>query len=158
MQCHGFTCALAGFTVAYKQTNPQKKLTVPNVGLSIDARFAPAIFTGATVGLYLLGAVRLHVPLMAMQGIMVAWVFLRFFQTKEDSVRGDPSDNFTFADLFPSNLQVCPVLVCRCYHHVSLSLPRQTPLLHRLARPLVGGFCWLDAHHPGNTHIVSCNT
>lgn len=105
MQCNGFTCALAGFTVAYKQTNPQKKLTAPILGVSIDARFAPAIFTSVTVALHLLGAVGLHVPLMAMQGILVAWVFLRFFQTKED-VRGDPSDNFTFADLFPSNLQV----------------------------------------------------
>eukprot|EP00036_Acanthoecidae_sp_10tr_P007520 CAMPEP_0182921816 /NCGR_PEP_ID=MMETSP0105_2-20130417/4386_1 /TAXON_ID=81532 ORGANISM="Acanthoeca-like sp., Strain 10tr" /NCGR_SAMPLE_ID=MMETSP0105_2 /ASSEMBLY_ACC=CAM_ASM_000205 /LENGTH=326 /DNA_ID=CAMNT_0025059371 /DNA_START=102 /DNA_END=1082 /DNA_ORIENTATION=- len=104
VQCHGFTCALAGFTVAYKQTNPQKKLSVSNFGVSIDARLAPALFTLATIVVYLGGLVGSHVPLMAMSGTFVSWVFLRFFQTKED-VRGDPSDNFTFADLFPQNLQ-----------------------------------------------------
>merc|ERR1711988_1422897 len=40
--------------------------------------------------------------LFAFNGILVAWVYLRYYQPREASTAGDPSADFTFAALFPA--------------------------------------------------------
>jgi hypothetical protein len=99
---NGFWCVLAGYLVAFKQVNPQRKFAL--AGVSVDCRLGPVILLSAATGLWLGGVLGAAVPMMAFHGIWVSWTYLRFYQTRDD-VQGDPGEGFTFADLFPNNMQ-----------------------------------------------------
>ena len=43
--------------------------------------------------------------LFACNGLLFAWVYLRYYQPRQDGQTGDTSSDFTFARLFPSPLQ-----------------------------------------------------
>ena len=43
--------------------------------------------------------------LFACNGLLFAWVYLRYYQPRQDGQAGDTSADFTFARLFPSPLQ-----------------------------------------------------
>ncbi|BFZ10529.1 hypothetical protein BsWGS_13568 [Bradybaena similaris] len=42
---------------------------------------------------------------MFVSGLVISWVYLRFYQKQSDGNRGDMADNFSFASFFPSQLQ-----------------------------------------------------
>jgi hypothetical protein len=41
---------------------------------------------------------------MAIYGLLISWVYCRFFKT-QDGVRGDRSETFAFASFFPEAAQ-----------------------------------------------------
>lgn len=99
---NGFWCVCAGYLVAFKQTNPQRKFA--GVGLSVDCRFGPILLLAITAGLWFGGIFARHIPIMVAHGIWVSWTYLRFYQTRDD-VQGDPGEAFAFSDLFPAPMQ-----------------------------------------------------
>jgi hypothetical protein len=38
-------------------------------------------------------------------GLLVGWIYLRFYQPKSDGIVGDASDGFSFASFFPEVVQ-----------------------------------------------------
>eukprot|EP00041_Stephanoeca_diplocostata_P005639 m.65474 g.65474 ORF g.65474 m.65474 type:complete len:347 (+) comp15919_c0_seq1:190-1230(+) len=119
LQCNGFTCVLAGYAVAYKQANPQRKFTY--MGLSIESRFGPGLLLLVTSGMYMFSFVRSHVPLMAFHGAMVAWTYLRFYQVRDD-VKGDPGEGFAFADFFPMAMQPAIIVLGNRVYNIARTL------------------------------------
>ena len=91
-------------------------------------QLGPVLLVSATLGLWLGGVLALSVPMMAFHGIWVSWTYLRFYQTRDD-VQGDPGEGFTFADLFPNNMQ--PVLsdLGLMLNHLQSRLPYRPPLV-----------------------------
>ena len=108
----GFWGVLAGYLVTFKQLYPQRKLALPGVkAVSVDCRLGPLLFCGS---LAVLAAVTSVVDgsmaIMATNGAMWSWVYLRFYQAKDGSL-GDPSESFTFVDFFPTLVQPVVSLV-----------------------------------------------
>jgi hypothetical protein len=42
---------------------------------------------------------------LVLSGIIISWVYLRFYQKKEQGSRGDMSEGFAFATFFPEPIQ-----------------------------------------------------
>jgi len=108
----GFWGVLAGYLVTLKQLFPQSKLAFPGVkALQVDCRLGPLLFCGA---LSVLAAVTTVVDgsmaIMAINGALWSWVYLRFYQAKDGSI-GDLSESFTFVDFFPALVQPVVSLV-----------------------------------------------
>ena len=58
----------------------------------------------AVLGFIFLSVIRLisyTQPIMVVSGILVSWVYLRFYQNHGKGVRGDMSESFEAATLFP---------------------------------------------------------
>lgn len=44
-------------------------------------------------------------PWLAVTGTFTAWIYLRFYQKKEQDTRGDMAESFAFATFFPEPIQ-----------------------------------------------------
>ncbi|XP_030750291.1 transmembrane protein 115 [Sitophilus oryzae] len=101
---HGLAGYIAGVSVAVKQIMPDLviiktplgKLSNRNVPLSVF--FLSLIFkiVGLVDGTY---------PTMYFLGLIVSWIYLRFYQKHSNGTRGDMADYFTFASFFPNVIQ-----------------------------------------------------
>ncbi len=49
--------------------------------------------------------VSLSYSLLALNGMFVSWVYLRFYQKRDAGGRGDLSETFAFATFFPEFMQ-----------------------------------------------------
>lgn len=67
---------------------PLGKLSNRNVPLSASL---------LTVILYLIGLLEGSYPTMFILGMLIGWIYLRFYQRHSNGSRGDTADNFTFA-------------------------------------------------------------
>jgi len=47
---------------------------------------------------------------LAVMGTLTSWIYLRFYQKKEQDSRGDMSEGFAFATFFPEPIQSVDVL------------------------------------------------
>jgi membrane associated rhomboid family serine protease len=91
-QAAGLSGVLSGLLVAYKQAIPEHRLG------PLRVKQLPFWYFVLLLALFL--ARVLHVAVyMAANGMAVAWVYLRFFCTRDG--RGDRSETFSFASFFP---------------------------------------------------------
>lgn len=107
VQIYGVVAASVAVLVAIKQYLPDSiLLTTPICRFKNTHLPAIAVFFGSVAAI--VGIVRWVAVLQMLFGIQIAWMYLRFYQVHEDGEpKGDPSDHFAWATLFPSKLQPC---------------------------------------------------
>lgn len=93
---HGLAGYIAGVAVAVKQIMPDLILIKTPLG-KITNRNIPLMVFFASVLFWLVGLLDGTYPTMFLNGILVSWTYLRFYQYHSNGTRGDMADNFTFA-------------------------------------------------------------
>jgi len=116
---HGLSGYLAGVSIAVKQVMPDHVLARTPLG-KITNRHIPLSVFGLTFILWALGAVEGSYCTMFGTGLIVSWVYLRFYQVvlktgdleseqriqvHSNGSKGDLADSFAFSTLFPNVLQ-----------------------------------------------------
>lgn len=101
---HGLPGYIAGFSVAVKQVMPDHILITSPLG-KLRNTHIPLLLLILSIVLRLVGALDGPYPFMFGWGIVVSWVYLRFYQKHSNGNRGDMAENFSFASFFPSRLQ-----------------------------------------------------
>lgn len=101
---YGLAGYIAGFSVAVKQAMPDHVLATSPFG-KLRNTHIPLLLLFVTITLRLIGLLEGPYPFMFGFGILVSWIYLRFYQKHSNGNRGDMADNFGFASFFPSQLQ-----------------------------------------------------
>ncbi|XP_076468607.1 transmembrane protein 115-like [Babylonia areolata] len=104
VQIYGLAGYIAGFCVAVKQVMPDHCVMTMPFGKLRNSHI-PLSLLSVTIVLRLMGALPGPYPIMFGWGIVVSWVYLRFYQKHTNGNRGDMGENFTFSSFFPSQLQ-----------------------------------------------------
>lgn len=93
---HGLAGYIAGFSVAVKQVMPDHVLVTSPFG-KLRNTHIPLILVTVVITLRLLGALDGPYPFMFTWGVVISWIYLRFYQKHTNGNRGDMADNFSFA-------------------------------------------------------------
>ena len=93
---HGLGGLLGGFTVAIKQIMPDTLLINTSL-LRLRQDHLPLLLVLFASLLCLIGLTDLTYVLMLLMGILIGWIYLRFFQKHKNGTRGDSSGTFVFA-------------------------------------------------------------
>lgn len=93
---HGLAGYIAGVSVAVKQIMPDLVIMKTPLG-KLSNRNVPLTVFFLSVILKLVGLVDGTYPTMYFWGMIVSWVYLRFYQKHSSGSRGDMADYFTFA-------------------------------------------------------------
>ncbi len=93
---HGLAGYVAGFAVAVKQVMPEHVLVNSPFG-KLRNKHIPAIMLVLAFLVRLVGGVDGPYPIMFGWGLVVSWVYLRFYQKHSNGNRGDMADSFNFA-------------------------------------------------------------
>ncbi|CAG5122132.1 unnamed protein product [Candidula unifasciata] len=101
---YGLSGYIAGFCVAVKQVMPDHCLATLPFG-KLRNTHIPLTLLVLIVLLRIAGLLPGPYPYMFTSGIVVSWVYLRFYQKHTNGNRGDMADNFSFASFFPSQFQ-----------------------------------------------------
>merc|ERR1740124_766066 len=101
---HGLSGYLAGVSIAVKQIMPDHILARTPIGKITNRNIPLAVF-GLTFIMWAIGMVEGSYCTMFGTGLVVSWVYLRFYQVHSNGSRGDFADSFAFATLFPNVLQ-----------------------------------------------------
>jgi len=101
---HGLSGYLAGVSIAVKQVMPDHILARTPLG-KITNRNIPLTVFGLTFIMWAIGMVEGSYCTMFGTGLVVSWVYLRFYQVHSNGSKGDTADSFAFATLFPNVLQ-----------------------------------------------------
>ncbi|KAI6650322.1 putative membrane protein [Oopsacas minuta] len=106
LDVYGAAGILCGLTVALKQVHPDYELSlIPPI--SFRFKHLPSLCLSLHL---LLGGFDMIEPMsiiLSITGLLVSWIYLRFFQHRESDMRGDPTDTFEFVTLFPETLHPC---------------------------------------------------
>lgn len=95
VKIHGLVAYVAGVSVAVHQVMPDHPVVNTPLG-TFTNRNVPLTVLLLSVIFWLVGLVEGPYPLMFLNGILVSWVYLRFWQQHSGSRRGDLSDSFQF--------------------------------------------------------------
>ncbi|GFS11004.1 transmembrane protein 115-like [Elysia marginata] len=101
---YGMAGYVAGFCVAVKQVMPDHCLATLPFG-KLRNTHIPLTLLVFIIIMRLSGLLPGPYPYMYIMGMIVSWVYLRFYQKHTNGNRGDMADNFSFASFFPSQLQ-----------------------------------------------------
>lgn len=101
---HGLSGYLAGVSVAVKQIMPDHVLARTPAGKMTNRNIPLSVF-GLTFIMWAIGMVEGSYCTMFGTGLVVSWIYLRFYQVHSNGSRGDMADSFAFATLFPNVLQ-----------------------------------------------------
>lgn len=93
---HGLAGYIAGVSVAVKQIMPDLVLIKTPLG-KLSNRNVPLIVFFTSLTLWLIGLLEGTYPTMFLSGLLVSWLYLRFYQRHTNGSRGDMADYFTFA-------------------------------------------------------------
>jgi len=101
----GFHGAISGMLVAVKQAIPESEVKIFN-RMRFKVKLLPFVFVlMLSIIAFISGQVLKYIP-FALHGTYCAWFYLRYFHSMPDSgLRGDPSEQFSFASFFPARLQ-----------------------------------------------------
>ncbi|CAH0555441.1 unnamed protein product [Brassicogethes aeneus] len=101
---HGLAGYLAGVSVTVKQIMPDLVIVKTPLGKLSNRNIPLAVFF-LSVLFKIVGLVDGTYPTMFFTGLIVSWVYLRFYQKHSNGTRGDMADYFTFASFFPNVIQ-----------------------------------------------------
>jgi len=87
---------ITGVAVAVKQIMPDHILIKTPIG-KITNRNIPLMVWIVGLTLWLVGLLEGTHPTMFLSGLLISWIYLRFYQKHNNGTRGDMADNFTFA-------------------------------------------------------------
>ena len=93
---HGLAGYIAGMAVAVKQMMPDHVIVRTPLG-KLTNRNVPLCVSLVTVLAWAIGLVEGTYATMATTGVVISWLYLRFYQRHSNGTRGDMADNFTFA-------------------------------------------------------------
>jgi hypothetical protein len=93
---YGLAGYIAGFSVAVKQAMPDHVLATSPFG-KLRNTHIPLLLLFVTITLRLIGLLEGPYPFMFGFGILISWIYLRFYQKHSNGNRGDMADNFGFA-------------------------------------------------------------
>lgn len=93
---HGLAGYIAGFCVAVKQVMPDHCLATLPFG-KLRNTHIPLTLLVLIIIFRIAGLLPGPYPYMFGSGIIVSWVYLRFYQKHSNGNRGDMADNFSFA-------------------------------------------------------------
>jgi membrane associated rhomboid family serine protease len=122
---HGLAGYLAGFSVATKQVMPDHILVNSPFG-KLRNKHIPLWLLVAAFLAHIAGAVDGPFPIMFGWGLLISWIYLRFYQKHSSGNRGDMADSFTFA-------RCCAPSLCNYNQLNALSLQflsRPVPAVH----------------------------
>ncbi|XP_074646590.1 transmembrane protein 115-like [Tubulanus polymorphus] len=108
-QVYGLAGYLAAFAVSVKQIMPDHILVNSSFG-KLRNRHIPLLLINVVIVIRLFGVVDGPYPIMFGTGIVVSWIYLRFYQKHSNGNRGDMADSFTFASFFPELIRT-PIAV-----------------------------------------------
>jgi len=101
---HGLAGYLAGVSVAVKQAMPDHILYRSPIGKFTNRNIPLSVF-GLSFVMWAVGLVEGSYCTMFGSGLVVSWIYLRFYQMHANGSRGDTADGFSFASFFPNVLQ-----------------------------------------------------
>ncbi|XP_014206778.1 transmembrane protein 115 [Copidosoma floridanum] len=127
---HGLTGYIAGVTVAVKQIMPDHILVRTPIG-KITNRNIPLMVWILYLILYLFGVLESTHPTMFLNGLLISWLYLRFYQRHNNGSRGDMADSFTFASFFPNVLQPPIAVVCNTIYGFFIRIGLCKKVVHR---------------------------
>ena len=93
---HGFAAFIAALTVAMKQTEADAVLVTTPFG-RLCRRHLPLCLLSCSIVLRMCGLVDPPFPILFFWGVVVSWVYLRYYQPHTGNRRGDMADSFSFA-------------------------------------------------------------
>lgn len=107
----GLSGYIAAVAVAVRQILPDHLIVKTPLGRFTN-RSVPLTALLLTIVLWACKLMNGQTPVMFGSGIVVSWIYLRFYQRHHSShgSRGDSAENFTFASFFPNVLQ--PAINC----------------------------------------------
>jgi len=95
----GMAGIFGGISVAFKQIMPDHKIDLMIAEIRVE--MIPSLLLFASCIFAVVGVLPLTSPLQTVSGIIIGWVYLRFYQPRGKGVRGDMSEHFSFASFFP---------------------------------------------------------
>ncbi|GJQ80375.1 hypothetical protein Trydic_g12238 [Trypoxylus dichotomus] len=101
---HGLAGYIAGVSVAVKQIMPDLVLIKTPLG-KLSNKNVPLLVFFMSLVLWIIGLLEGTYPTMFLSGLLVSWIYLRFYQWHSNGSRGDMADYFTFASFFPNVIQ-----------------------------------------------------
>lgn len=113
---HGLAGYVAGICVAVRQIMPDHLIFKTRYGRLTNRNVPLTVLTFSLVA-WLVNILEGTYPAMYCSGIIVSWVYLRFYQWHPNG-HGDSSESFTFASFFPAVMQpfisilVNPMYLC----------------------------------------------
>lgn len=124
---HGLTGYIAGLSVAVKQIMPDHLIVKTPFGKITNRNIPLTVFT-ITLVLWFVGLLEGTTPTMFLSGLLVSWIYLRFYQYHSNGTRGDMADNFTFPSFFPNVMQPPISILSNTVHSgmVRIGLCRKT--------------------------------
>lgn len=102
---HGLAGYLAGVSVAVKQAMPDHILYRTPMGFKFTNRNIPLSVFGLSFIMWAVGLVEGSYCTMFGSGLVISWIYLRFYQLHANGSRGDTADGFAFANFFPNVIQ-----------------------------------------------------
>lgn len=108
---HGLAGYIAGLSVAVKQIMPDHPIVKTPLG-KLSNRNIPLCLLTISFILWLVGLFEGTNPTMFLSGLLVSWIYLRFFQHHSNGTKGDMADNFTFARFVSRSYVISLVLFC----------------------------------------------
>lgn len=93
---HGLAGYIAGVSVAVKQIMPDLVLVKTPLG-KLSNKNVPLLVFFMSLILWLVGLLEGTYPTMFLSGLLISWIYLRFYQWHSNGSRGDMADYFTFA-------------------------------------------------------------
>jgi len=106
---HGLAGYLGGVAVAVKQAMPDYVIYRTPMGKITNSNVPLGCFIFTFI-MWMIGLVECECIMFA-SGIIISWIYLRFYQLHANGSRGDSSDSFSFASFFPNVLQP-PINAC----------------------------------------------
>jgi hypothetical protein len=134
----GFQGAISGMLVAVKQAIPESEVKLFN-RMKFKVKLLPFAFVLVlSIIAFISGQVLKYFP-FALYGTYCAWFYLRFFHSMPDSgLKGDPSEQFSFASFFPDRLQpAVSMIAAQC--HLLFRVAAWTPQSNSVAAGADGG-------------------
>jgi membrane associated rhomboid family serine protease len=93
---HGLVGYIAGVCVAVRQIMPDHLIIKTGIG-KFTNRNIPLTILCISIILWAVGLLDGIHPVMFCSGLIVSWVYLRFYQKHSNNSRGDSAENFSFA-------------------------------------------------------------
>ncbi|XP_077977012.1 transmembrane protein 115-like [Glandiceps talaboti] len=112
---HGLSGYMASIAVALKQTMGDYDF-INTSFLRLRIKQLPMLLLLWSVIMAVIGLASGAYPVMTTAGILVSWIYLRFYQKQSDNSRGDMSDTFIFASFFPEKVQPPIAILANTVH------------------------------------------
>jgi membrane associated rhomboid family serine protease len=152
---HGLGGLLGAFTVAIKQTMPDTIILNASL-VRLRQDHLPLLTITVALLTFFIRLNEFSYVIMITLGVFIGWIYLRFFQKHKNGSRGDSSNNFIFASLFPSRVQPVVAIVANTIFNLFVKLKICKPVQKRYNLASTTTTSTTTNAHNGNTqsHIV----